>query len=167
MSPRFTAPAGETEMTLTKTNTPREIERKFLLRRRPENLADYPHEEIEQGYLAVERGGVQVRLRKKGNVRTLAFKRGTKSAREEREIRLSVRAIRRALAGHGRTPPEQSALRCSVRRAGRGSGHLHRPARRRGRGGSGISRRRKLSHICSAGLARRRCRRANHATATS
>ena len=77
-------------MTLTKTNTPREIERKFLLRRTPENLADYPHEEIEQGYLAAERGGVQVRLRKKGNVRTLAFKRGTKSAREEREIRLSV-----------------------------------------------------------------------------
>lgn len=77
-------------MTLTKTNTPREIERKFLLRRMPENLADYPHQEIEQGYLAAERGGVQVRLRKKGSVRTLAFKRGTKTAREEREIRLSV-----------------------------------------------------------------------------
>lgn len=68
----------------------REIERKFLLKRLPDRLADYPHEEIEQGYLAVERGGVQVRLRKKGNVRTLAFKRGNKSVREEREIRLSA-----------------------------------------------------------------------------
>lgn len=77
-------------MTLTKTNTPREIERKFLLKRLPENLTSYPHEEIAQGYLAVERGGVQVRLRKKGNIRSLTFKRGNKAAREEREIRLSV-----------------------------------------------------------------------------
>jgi len=77
-------------MTLTKTNPPREIERKFLLKRLPEGLTDYPHEEIAQGYLAVERGGVQVRLRKKGNVRSLTYKRGTKNAREEREVRLSV-----------------------------------------------------------------------------
>lgn len=68
----------------------REIERKFLLNRLPDALAQFPHEEIEQGYLAVERGGVQVRLRKKGTVRTLAYKRGNKTAREEREVRLSA-----------------------------------------------------------------------------
>ncbi len=72
------------------TNSPREIERKFLLKRLPENLADYPHEEIDQGYLALEDGGVQVRLRRKGDTHTLTYKRGTETAREEREIRLSV-----------------------------------------------------------------------------
>lgn len=75
---------------LTKTNSHREIERKFLIKRTPEALANYPHEEIAQGYLAVERGGVQVRLRKKGSVRSLTFKRGSKIAREEREVRLSA-----------------------------------------------------------------------------
>jgi adenylate cyclase len=77
-------------MTFTDTDVPREIERKFLLKRLPDRLADFPHEEIAQGYLAVETGGVQVRLRNKGAVRSLTFKRGNKSAREEREIRLST-----------------------------------------------------------------------------
>ncbi len=77
-------------MTLTRTDHPREIERKFLLKHLPDGLTRYPHEEIEQGYLAVERGGVQVRLRKKGAVRSLTYKRGSKSAREEREVRLSA-----------------------------------------------------------------------------
>jgi len=77
-------------MTLTKMEHPREIERKFLLKNLPNSLTTFPHEEIEQGYLAVERGGVQVRLRKKGAVRSLTYKRGNKSAREEREVRLSA-----------------------------------------------------------------------------
>ena len=79
-----------TAMTLTRTEFPREIERKFLLKRLPEDLASYPHDEIEQGYLSAERGGVQVRLRKRGSVRSLAYKRRYKNAREEREIRLSA-----------------------------------------------------------------------------
>ena len=77
-------------MTFTKTGSPREIERKFLLKRLPADLTTYPHEEIEQGYLAVERGGLQVRLRKKGHVRSLTYKRALKTGREEREIRLSA-----------------------------------------------------------------------------
>ncbi len=77
-------------MSFTKADFPREIERKFLLKRLPDGLTDHPHEEIAQGYLAVEGGGVQVRLRKKGNVRSLTYKRGSKSAREEREVRLSA-----------------------------------------------------------------------------
>ena len=76
-------------MTSGKMGSPREIERKFLLKRLPDGLTGYPHEEIAQGYLAVERGGIQVRLRKKGNVRSLTYKRGNKTAREEREVRLS------------------------------------------------------------------------------
>lgn len=67
-----------------------EIERKFLLKKTPPDLAQFPHDEIAQGYLAIESGGVQVRLRKKGNVRSLTYKRGTKNGREEREVRLSA-----------------------------------------------------------------------------
>ena len=68
----------------------REIERKFLVKRFPAGLQSFPHDTIEQGYLAVGRRGLQVRLRKKGSVRSLTYKQGTKGEREEREIRLSV-----------------------------------------------------------------------------
>ena len=71
-------------------HVPREIERKFLLKQVPDNLTSYPHEEIVQGYLAVERGGIQVRLRKKGARCSLTYKRGTEIGREEREIQLSA-----------------------------------------------------------------------------
>ena len=77
-------------MIATEKMSAREIERKFLLKRVPEGLEQFPHDEIAQGYLAIESGGVQVRLRKKGNMRSLTYKRGTKNGREEREIRLSV-----------------------------------------------------------------------------
>jgi CYTH domain-containing protein len=68
----------------------REIERKFLLKRFPPGLKKFPHDTIVQGYLAVGRAGLQVRLRKKGSVRSLTFKQGTRGKREEREIRLSL-----------------------------------------------------------------------------
>ncbi len=67
----------------------REIERKFLLRRLPDGLASHPHAAIEQGYLAIERGGVQVRLRRKGDACSLTYKRDRTDGREEREIALS------------------------------------------------------------------------------
>jgi adenylate cyclase len=70
--------------------SPLEIERKFLVKRMPDELERFPHDEIAQGYLATESGGVQVRLRKKGNVRSLTYKRTVKNGREEREIRLSA-----------------------------------------------------------------------------
>jgi adenylate cyclase len=66
-----------------------EIERKFLVKRFPPNLKKYPHDIVEQGYLATGRGGLQVRLRKKGAVLSLTYKQGTRGQREEREIRLS------------------------------------------------------------------------------
>jgi len=77
-------------MNFSKTASAREIERKFLIKKLPENLAKFPHDEIMQGYLAVAPGGVQVRLRKKGAIRSLTFKRGGRKAREEREIRLTA-----------------------------------------------------------------------------
>ena len=68
----------------------REIERKFLVRKLPEQLASFPHADIDQGYLAIASGGVQVRLRKAGEKHSLAYKRGRGNAREEREIELTA-----------------------------------------------------------------------------
>jgi CYTH domain-containing protein len=67
----------------------REIERKFLLKRLPDKLKGSRCYIIEQGYLASESAGRQVRLRKKAKAATLTFKVGRGSHREEREIRLS------------------------------------------------------------------------------
>jgi CYTH domain-containing protein len=67
----------------------REIERKFLVRQLPENLKRRRHYPIEQGYLATEPAGRQVRLRKKAKTASLTFKVGRGAHREEREIRLS------------------------------------------------------------------------------
>ena len=67
-----------------------EIERKFLVKRMPAGLKKFPHNLIEQGYLASGRGGLQVRVRKKGLALFLTFKQGnTKGEREEREVRLT------------------------------------------------------------------------------
>ena len=67
----------------------REIERKFLVRKLPEPLAQFRHAELWQGYLATAPGGVQVRLRKAGDTHSLTYKRGRGNAREEREIELT------------------------------------------------------------------------------
>ena len=66
-----------------------EIERKFLVNRLPANLKRYPSALLLQGYLATELNGAQVRLRKRGKVCSLAFKRRRGYGREEREIRLT------------------------------------------------------------------------------
>ena len=68
-----------------------EIERKFLVRRLPENLNRSRRYIIAQGYLASEPGGRHVRLRKKGKTATLTFKMGRGAHREEREIKLSAK----------------------------------------------------------------------------
>src|SRR6184192_1051567 len=67
----------------------REIERKFLLKRLPDKLKGSRCYIIDQGYLASESAGRQVRLRKKAKAATLTFKVGRGSHREEREVRLS------------------------------------------------------------------------------
>jgi adenylate cyclase len=74
-----------------KTGMPnsREIERKFLLKRLPENFKRSPRYLIAQGYLATEPAGRHVRLRKKGKTASLTFKVGRSAHREEREIKLS------------------------------------------------------------------------------
>jgi adenylate cyclase len=72
-----------------RTRRNREIERKFLVEWLPDNLKQSRSLVIEQGYLATESAGRQVRLRKTGNATSLTFKVGRGSHREEREIKLS------------------------------------------------------------------------------
>jgi CYTH domain-containing protein len=55
----------------------------------PDNLEHSRSFVIEQGYLATESAGRQVRLRKTGNATSLTFKVGRNTHREEREIKLS------------------------------------------------------------------------------
>jgi len=71
------------------TDPHREIERKFLVRRLPDALENYPHAEISQGYLALGPDGVQVRLSKNGSEHSLTYERGTGNVREEREVELT------------------------------------------------------------------------------
>jgi len=68
---------------------PREIERKFLLRRLPPNLRHFHSRTIEQGYLAVKTDGTQIRLRKAGRRHSLTVKRGRGLSRQEIEIDLT------------------------------------------------------------------------------
>lgn len=72
-----------------RTRNNQEIERKFLIKQLPEKLKRHRHSPIEQGYLATESAGRQVRLRKKGKTASLTFKVGRGAHREEREIKLS------------------------------------------------------------------------------
>ena len=72
-----------------KSEMPREIERKFLVRQLPGDLTSHHSTEISQGYLVSMDDGLQVRLRKSGDCYSLTFKRGTGNVREEREVELT------------------------------------------------------------------------------
>ena len=73
-----------------KENPSREIERKFLVHKMPDDLTSYPSNEISQGYLVSLDDGTQVRLRRSGERYSLTFKRGTGNVREEREVELTA-----------------------------------------------------------------------------
>ena len=68
----------------------REIERKFLVRKLPDDLTAHPSSEIAQGYLVSTDDGLQVRLRKKGARYSLTYKKGLGHVREEREVALTA-----------------------------------------------------------------------------
>jgi adenylate cyclase len=66
-----------------------EIERKFLPARLPPDLdAGLP---IEQGYLAISDDGVEVRIRRHGDERTLTIKSGPAHVRVEEEFEIDER----------------------------------------------------------------------------
>jgi uridine kinase len=68
---------------------PQEIERKFLVKSLPENLEQYPHKDIVQGYLAIAEDGTEVRLRQKGKKYFQTVKSGAGKTRFESEVEIT------------------------------------------------------------------------------
>ena len=66
-----------------------EIERKFLVARKPEPLPE--GEPLEQGYLAVAPDGTEVRIRRRAGHSTLTVKSGPAHVRVEEEIEIDDR----------------------------------------------------------------------------
>jgi adenylate cyclase len=67
-----------------------EVERKYLLAARPAGLDDHESGRLEQGYLALDPAGAEVRLRRKGAKHTLTVKTGAGLARGEEEVALDA-----------------------------------------------------------------------------
>ena len=67
-----------------------EIERKFVLAAPPAGLEQHPHARIEQGYLALDPNGTEVRLRRMGEDRTLTIKSGSGLVRTEDVLELGA-----------------------------------------------------------------------------
>lgn len=68
---------------------PIEIERKFLVGEIPANLNQYPHVDIEQGYLPPLEVGTEIRLRRAGDKYYKTKKSGGGIARTEEEVEIS------------------------------------------------------------------------------
>jgi CYTH domain-containing protein len=67
-----------------------EIERKWLVPDAPPEALAAPSTPILQGYLAIAAGGVETRVRRRGDVNTLTAKSGRGLVRGEHEIELSA-----------------------------------------------------------------------------
>ncbi|MBO4652599.1 MAG: CYTH domain-containing protein [Lachnospiraceae bacterium] len=63
-----------------------EIERKFLVRELPKDLEQYPHSELEQGYLV--RKGATVRIRRDGDRYILTIKKKPKDVTDRKTLEL-------------------------------------------------------------------------------
>lgn len=74
---------------LERKEQPKEIERKFLVQSLPENLENYPHDEVVQGYVAIAEDGTEVRLRKKGDKYFQTVKSGGGKSRTELEVEIT------------------------------------------------------------------------------
>ena len=68
-----------------------EIERKFVLDRRPEDLDAHPRRRIEQGYVAVGADGTEVRVRRSDDATTLTIKSAPGLVRVEEEMAIDER----------------------------------------------------------------------------
>jgi adenylate cyclase len=68
-----------------------EVERKFVLAERPAGLDAHPARRIEQGYLAIDPAGAEVRVRRKDEQTTLTVKSGLGLVRAEEEIPIDER----------------------------------------------------------------------------
>jgi len=72
-----------------------EVERKFIVNVQPPELDRFASERISQGYLAIGEGGLEVRVRRRGENTTLTIKKGLGRTRCEEEIALSPEQLER------------------------------------------------------------------------
>jgi adenylate cyclase len=72
-----------------------EIERKFLVAEVPGDLGRHPSGRLRQGYLAVEAGGAEVRIRADDDSTVLTVKRGAGRTRAEEEVPIDRTAFDR------------------------------------------------------------------------
>jgi len=72
-----------------------EIERKFLVAEVPGDLGRHPAQPVRQGYLAIEPGGSEVRVRRIGDATVLTVKRGAGRTRVEEEVAIDAAAFDR------------------------------------------------------------------------
>ena len=63
-----------------------EVERKFLLAEPPAGLSDHPSKRLEQGYLAIDPAGSEVRIRRKDDETLMTVKIGIGLIRGEEEF---------------------------------------------------------------------------------
>ncbi len=77
------------QTTNEKKEASKEIERKFLVKKLPDKLEQYPSEDIVQGYLAITEDGTEVRLRQKGKKYFQTVKSGSGKTRFESEIEIT------------------------------------------------------------------------------
>ena len=133
-----------------RTRHNREIERKFLVKWLPDNLKQSRCLVIEQGYLATESAGRQVRLRKTGRdcVADIQGRAGQSSGRTRDQA--EPEAVRSALAWYGREKIAKTALRNSLGQSSDRGRYLSWQTCRSRSGRGGISRQRELSQIQSA-----------------
>src|SRR5207302_10864721 len=67
-----------------------EVERRFIVKEVPPELDRFPSQRISQGYPAVGEGGLEVRLRSRGENTTLTAKKGLGRTRREEEVALGA-----------------------------------------------------------------------------
>ena len=72
-----------------------EIERKFLLKNLPTDLASYPHKELEQGYLSTD---PVVRVRREGDDYILTYKSSGLLSRREENLPLTAESYAHLIA---------------------------------------------------------------------
>ncbi len=67
-----------------------EIERKFVLSQRPAGLDEHPSKRLEQGYLAIDPAGSEVRVRRKDAETLMTVKVGIGLVRAEEEFAIDA-----------------------------------------------------------------------------
>ena len=72
-----------------------EVERKYLLAARPDGLDGHPAQRLEQGYLALDPAGAEVRVRRKDAKTLLTVKSGIGLVRGEEEFALDPERFER------------------------------------------------------------------------